>query len=197
MAAEATVTIPDGYTLHTENTSRILLPSTNEAFLNPIQEFNRDISVACITTWSEDLDKAKESKWQERRSKKLNTAGGSDKKRLKSESAAALEYSPLIDDENDYLENETVPRSTTESNVEDDPRSPEDVVQTSSTAETTQTPMKNEVYSMSPTFNNQSEPLDEAAISTKQSCDIRGALCDWPTLYSLCEGNTPRKVSVF
>jgi tRNA (guanine26-N2/guanine27-N2)-dimethyltransferase len=90
MAADVAVTIPDGYILHTENTSRILLPSTNEAFLNPIQEFNRDISVACITTWSEDLDKAKEAKWQEKRSK--NTAGSSDKKRLKSESTAALEH---------------------------------------------------------------------------------------------------------
>jgi tRNA (guanine26-N2/guanine27-N2)-dimethyltransferase len=90
MATEVAVTIPDGYILHTENTSHILLPSTNEAFLNPIQEFNRDISVACITTWSEELDKAKEAKWHERRSKK--PAGGSDKKRLKSESTTALEH---------------------------------------------------------------------------------------------------------
>jgi len=88
MATEAPITIPDGYTLHTENTSHILLPSTNEAFLNPIQEFNRDISVACITTWSEEWNKAKEVKWQERRSKK--TGSGSGKKRLKSQSTGAL-----------------------------------------------------------------------------------------------------------
>jgi tRNA (guanine26-N2/guanine27-N2)-dimethyltransferase len=90
MATDAPITIPDGYTLHTENTSHILLPSTNEAFLNPIQEFNRDISVACITTWSEEWNKAKEAKWQERRSKK--TASGSGKKRLKSQCVSALGY---------------------------------------------------------------------------------------------------------
>jgi hypothetical protein len=83
MATDVAITIPDGYTLHTENTSHILLPSTNEAFLNPIQEFNRDISVACITTWSEELDKEKEAKWNSRQSRKA--AGCSDKKRLKRE----------------------------------------------------------------------------------------------------------------
>src|ERR1700683_1189056 len=83
MATHVAITIPDGYTLHTENTSHILLPSTNEAFLNPIQEFNRDISVACITTWSEELDKEKEAKWNSRQSRKA--AGCSDKKRLKRE----------------------------------------------------------------------------------------------------------------
>jgi tRNA (guanine26-N2/guanine27-N2)-dimethyltransferase len=81
MATDVAITIPDGYTLHTENTSHILLPSTNETFLNPVQEFNRDISVACITTWSEELDKVKEAKWKSRRSQKA--ADCSDKKRLK------------------------------------------------------------------------------------------------------------------
>ena len=32
--------IPDGYTIFTENTASILLPSTDEAFLKPVQEFN-------------------------------------------------------------------------------------------------------------------------------------------------------------
>lgn len=82
MSAQPAITIPDGFTLHTENTSHILLPSTNETFLNPIQEFNRDLSVACITTWSEARNRTKEAKWklqQEKRAKK-----GSDKKRFKS-----------------------------------------------------------------------------------------------------------------
>lgn len=84
-STSAPIIIPDGYTLHTENTSHVLLPSTNEAFLNPIQEFNRDLSVACIRTWSEELDKAKQARWmqnQQRRSKKAEA--GSDKKRVKS-----------------------------------------------------------------------------------------------------------------
>lgn len=81
MSSQPAITIPDGFTLHTENTSHILLPSTNETFLNPIQEFNRDLSIACITTWSEALNKTKEAKWklaQEKRAKR-----GGDKKRLK------------------------------------------------------------------------------------------------------------------
>ncbi|KAJ7452385.1 N2,N2-dimethylguanosine tRNA methyltransferase [Mycena galericulata] len=54
--------IPDGFTLHTENNSHILL-SSNEAFLNPVQEFNRDTSVACIRVWSEELHRVKKEKW--------------------------------------------------------------------------------------------------------------------------------------
>jgi tRNA (guanine26-N2/guanine27-N2)-dimethyltransferase len=74
------ITVPEGFKLHTENTSHILLPSTNEAFLNPVQEFNRDTSVACIRVWSEELNRVKEKKWKERQLKK---AGGSGKKRVK------------------------------------------------------------------------------------------------------------------
>lgn len=58
--------IPEGFTLHAENSARILLPATDEAFLNPVQEFNRDLSVACIRVWSEELDRAKEKKWREK-----------------------------------------------------------------------------------------------------------------------------------
>jgi tRNA (guanine26-N2/guanine27-N2)-dimethyltransferase len=66
----AHIEIPDGMRLHTENTSHILLDA-NEAFLNPVQEFNRDTSIACIRVWSEELNKGKEERWkkaQERRS---------------------------------------------------------------------------------------------------------------------------------
>ena len=69
MSTDSTITVPDGFTLHTENTSHILL-SSNEAFLNPVQEFNRDISVACIRVWSEDMAKAKERVWVAKRDKK-------------------------------------------------------------------------------------------------------------------------------
>ncbi|KAJ7774864.1 N2,N2-dimethylguanosine tRNA methyltransferase [Mycena metata] len=65
--------VPDGFTLHTENNSHILLPSSNEAFLNPVQEFNRDLSVAFIKTWSEELHNTKKAKWllsKEKKSKK-------------------------------------------------------------------------------------------------------------------------------
>lgn len=63
--------VPQGFVLHSENSSHILLDA-NAAFLNPVQEFNRDLSVACIRTWSEETNKLKELKWkqkQERRQK--------------------------------------------------------------------------------------------------------------------------------
>ncbi|KAK7014835.1 guanine(26)-N(2)-dimethyltransferase [Favolaschia claudopus] len=75
--------VPDGFTLHTENTSHILL-SSNEAFLNPVQEFNRDLSVACIRVWSEELHEFKKAKWlraQEKRAtkqKKRKVDGAAD-----------------------------------------------------------------------------------------------------------------------
>ncbi|KAH9926196.1 N2,N2-dimethylguanosine tRNA methyltransferase-domain-containing protein [Fomitopsis serialis] len=83
------ITIPEGYTLHTENTARILLPPGNQAFLNPVQEFNRDLSVACIRTWSELLNEEKAAKWrqnQEKRAKKAER--GPKAKRVKTEGGA-------------------------------------------------------------------------------------------------------------
>lgn len=67
----SSLTVPDGFTLHTENTSYILLPSNNEAFLNPVQEFNRDLSVAVISVWSEELNRTKEERWRQSRKRKL------------------------------------------------------------------------------------------------------------------------------
>lgn len=81
-----TITVPDGFTLHTENTSHILLPSNNEAFLNPVQEFNRDLSVAAIRVWSEELNRAKEERWRQAREKrpmKAEKRGVADRKRPK------------------------------------------------------------------------------------------------------------------
>lgn len=79
------VIVPDGYKLHTENTSRILLPDDNGAFLNPVQEFNRDLSVACIRTWGDVMNEEKKRKFEESQAKK---AGKKNAKRLKvSESA--------------------------------------------------------------------------------------------------------------
>lgn len=75
MATEVppTINVPEGFRLHTENTSHILLPNTKEAFLNPVQEFNRDLSVASIRVWSEEMNRLKEQKWrlaQEKRAQK-------------------------------------------------------------------------------------------------------------------------------
>lgn len=56
------VTVPDGFTLHSENSAHILLPNDNGAFLNPIQEFNRDLSVACITAWGNETNEIKKKR---------------------------------------------------------------------------------------------------------------------------------------
>jgi tRNA (guanine26-N2/guanine27-N2)-dimethyltransferase len=81
MSTDSGIIVPDGFTLHTENNSHILL-SSNEAFLNPVQEFNRDTSVACIRVWSEEMNKAKEARWRLAQEKKIKKAkDGVTKKR--------------------------------------------------------------------------------------------------------------------
>ena len=69
--------VPEGFTLYTENNAHILISSKDEAFLNPVQEFNRDMSVACIRVWSEELNREKEDKFkkaEERRAQRLAQA---------------------------------------------------------------------------------------------------------------------------
>jgi tRNA (guanine26-N2/guanine27-N2)-dimethyltransferase len=90
----SSITVPEGFTLHTENTSHILLPSNNEAFLNPVQEFNRDLSVAAIRVWSEALNKTKEERWRQARERRLLKAEkqpASDRKRPKLEESVVPE----------------------------------------------------------------------------------------------------------
>lgn len=41
------------YTTVNEGKASILFPKGNEVFYNPVQEFNRDMSIAAIRTWSE------------------------------------------------------------------------------------------------------------------------------------------------
>ncbi len=78
MSTEGPKPVPEGLKLYTENTSHILL-SAKEAFLNPVQEFNRDLSVASIITFSELLNAEKEAKWKRSREKKAE--GKAAKKR--------------------------------------------------------------------------------------------------------------------
>lgn len=58
--------VPEGFKLHRENSAYLLLPSENGAFLNTIQEFNRDLSVACIRTWTERYAQEKVTKAKDR-----------------------------------------------------------------------------------------------------------------------------------
>ncbi|KAF9052841.1 N2,N2-dimethylguanosine tRNA methyltransferase-domain-containing protein [Panaeolus papilionaceus] len=57
------IIVPDGFRLHTENTTHLLM-SEDEAFLNPVQEFNRDLSTACIRVWGDEYNRIKEEKWR-------------------------------------------------------------------------------------------------------------------------------------
>ena len=72
---QPTIEVPHGFTLHSENKTHILLPADNGAFLNPVQEFNRDLSVACIRVWSEEWNRTKEAKWRAVQEKKAKKPG--------------------------------------------------------------------------------------------------------------------------
>ncbi|KIM28758.1 hypothetical protein M408DRAFT_329214 [Serendipita vermifera MAFF 305830] len=97
------IKVPPGYKLHTENSAHILLPDTNDAFLNPVQEFNRDLSVASIRVWAEERDAMKKQKWLERQrdqpdskssSKRRKLAGEDGKPMEEGQASEAKEYDP-------------------------------------------------------------------------------------------------------
>jgi hypothetical protein len=46
-------TVPAGYKAHTESSTTILVPEANTAFLNPVQQYNRDLSIAVIRAWND------------------------------------------------------------------------------------------------------------------------------------------------
>ncbi|TIA78174.1 hypothetical protein E3P98_03947 [Wallemia ichthyophaga] len=79
--------LPENHKLTSENTAQILIPITeksdNKAFINPIQEFNRDLSVAAIKVWSEIVCDEKSAKFKQRLEKNSNrnSTGNSTGKR--------------------------------------------------------------------------------------------------------------------
>lgn len=75
------IKVPTGYKLHTENSAHLLLPDTNDAFLNPIQEFNRDLSVACIRVWAEERDTQKKARWLQNRQRQLEKESASKRRK--------------------------------------------------------------------------------------------------------------------
>lgn len=60
------------FNMVTEGKASILFPKENEVFYNPVQEFNRDMSIAAIRTWSQIFLQEK----RERIEKKVNRAKG-------------------------------------------------------------------------------------------------------------------------
>lgn len=80
--------VPQGYTIHKESTTEILLPDGNQTgqkqvFINPIQEFNRDISVLAIQTWSELVAAEKQAVAERKRANKAASSQGSNGKKRK------------------------------------------------------------------------------------------------------------------
>ncbi|WVF71628.1 N2,N2-dimethylguanosine tRNA methyltransferase [Kwoniella sp. CBS 6097] len=70
--------IPKDHTTHTESTTTIFLPKAG-AFLNPVQHYNRDMSVAVIRAWNELRKEELEAKWR----LKLEKRGGKPKPKSK------------------------------------------------------------------------------------------------------------------
>ena len=87
----SSIVSPEGYRLHRENGAKLLLPPSNQAFLNPVQEFNRDLSVASIRVWSEQLNEIKEKRWNEKRERNAEIKQP-DKKRKKGRCECTLVF---------------------------------------------------------------------------------------------------------
>ncbi|KAG0381040.1 tRNA methyltransferase 1 [Mortierella sp. AD032] len=70
MTDRTDVPAPAGFKKVTEGKATILFPDTNEVFYNPIQEFNRDISIAAIRTWDEVFQEERAARLAEKKSRK-------------------------------------------------------------------------------------------------------------------------------
>jgi tRNA (guanine26-N2/guanine27-N2)-dimethyltransferase len=78
------------YNTVTEGKATILFPKTNEVFYNPVQEFNRDMSIAAIRTWSEMVMQEKRDRAEKRLA---NAKTEDDRLRL----AQVSEFGGLLD----------------------------------------------------------------------------------------------------
>jgi len=56
--------VPDGFKAVKERNAIILLPLSNTTFLNPIQEYNRDLSVAVIKRYMKDTTAAAKTRYE-------------------------------------------------------------------------------------------------------------------------------------
>jgi tRNA (guanine26-N2/guanine27-N2)-dimethyltransferase len=68
-ARSSTKQVPAGYTVHREASAEVLLAEGRDVFINPIQEFNRDLSSLTIRTWSELIDEEKRAAWERKKAK--------------------------------------------------------------------------------------------------------------------------------
>ncbi|KAJ1674327.1 RNA methyltransferase tRNA(m5U54)methyltransferase, partial [Spiromyces aspiralis] len=54
------------YQLLTEGKANILFPKNNEVFYNPVQQFNRDMSIAAIKTWRDVMKDEVKARWDKK-----------------------------------------------------------------------------------------------------------------------------------
>ncbi|SNX86245.1 related to N2,N2-dimethylguanosine tRNA methyltransferase [Melanopsichium pennsylvanicum] len=80
-AHAAGITLADHESAFRENSATIVMPSAEAAFLNPVQEFNRDLSTLAIRTWSERLDAEKKARFIKLARRKATTNGKGKSKR--------------------------------------------------------------------------------------------------------------------
>jgi N2,N2-dimethylguanosine tRNA methyltransferase len=102
--------VPQGYTALHESTTEILIPSSSlpsnpaenpsqskQVFLNPVQEYNRDLSVVAIRCWSE----LRVKEYKEKREKGIQKMD--ERKKLKASKKRKVEV-PTADDGNKVRE---------------------------------------------------------------------------------------------
>lgn len=77
-----------------ENSATIVMPSKEAAFLNPVQEFNRDLSTLAIITWSQMFDCEKRQRFEARQKRVKRKPGEPDAKRAKTDDAHEHVYHP-------------------------------------------------------------------------------------------------------
>ncbi|CEH12796.1 tRNA methyltransferase [Ceraceosorus bombacis] len=81
-SAAAALGISSDQSAFKEGSAVISIPKSDAAFLNPVQEFNRDLSVLAIRTWAERRDREKREKFEQAISKrKERSANGRGKRR--------------------------------------------------------------------------------------------------------------------
>ncbi|KAK0527193.1 RNA methyltransferase tRNA(m5U54)methyltransferase [Tilletia horrida] len=70
LARRAGIHLQQGESAFRENSTTIILPTKDVAFLNPVQEFNRDLSTLVIRTWGNKTDAEKRQKWEEKKARR-------------------------------------------------------------------------------------------------------------------------------
>jgi len=173
--------IPEGYTLHTENTSHILLPSSNDAFINPVQEFNRDISVACIRVWSEEMNRAKEAKWMQVQARKTGKAEESQAGRGgETVQTKRVKVGEIVETRVQALDLlfSLSPAILSLASIDD--------------SESRSTLNKEVGFRMRTGYR----VFNDATVSTQYICTPGGSFRDWSEIDPVCEGNSASKVSL-